>query len=110
MFQVFRLALIVSSLALGLVQPRQAQPLVGDAGPEGKEESAQLTDRFGDPLPRSAIARLGTTRWYHSFWVSAIAFSPDGKLLASAALDQSVRLWDRATGREVRSFILGRDK
>src|SRR5260370_35854268 len=44
MFQVLRFALIVSSLALGLVQPSQAQPLDGDLRPEGKGESRQLTD------------------------------------------------------------------
>ncbi|KAN0087267.1 Quinonprotein alcohol dehydrogenase-like superfamily [Elaphomyces granulatus] len=41
---------------------------------------------------------------YHSSFVTVVAFSLDGRLLASVSLDNKIRLWDTATGTERRAL------
>ncbi len=40
----------------------------------------------------------------HTEWVEGLAFSPDGRLLASAGADRSIRLWNVAERKEIRRF------
>jgi WD40 repeat protein len=43
-------------------------------------------------------------RLHHPGGATTIAFAPDGKWLATSGYDGAIRLWDAATGREVRKL------
>jgi RNA polymerase sigma factor (sigma-70 family) len=77
-------------------------PGQGVARAADQQEQARL-DRLGDPLPPGAILRLGTARLRQPVWVTAIAFTADGKQLVSAS-NHVIRVWDAATGKEVRQL------
>jgi WD40 repeat protein len=77
---------------------------LGSADPAPpKEKAAPAADRYDDPLPPGALRRLGTVRFRHN--TTALAYSPDGKLLASGGRDNVIRLFDAATGKEVRRLV-----
>ena len=40
----------------------------------------------------------------HTDAIASVAFSPDGKRLATASVDKTVRVWEVATGNEVLSL------
>jgi WD40 repeat protein len=65
---------------------------------------AAATRADDQPLPEGAVARLGSHAFRHDHTVSALAFSADGKRLASASWDKTARVWDVETGRELCRF------
>ncbi len=71
----------------GRVQPRRQTNRQRQWGPNS--EALGCADRTGDPLPQGPLG---------SVW--SVSFSPDGKQIASASLDGTVKLWDVLTGQE----------
>jgi WD40 repeat protein len=73
--------------------------LAASGEPTGRPEDQRRLDRYGDPLPPGAIARLGTVRFRHGPVTNTVAFAAGGKVLASSgSLGHCVCLWDAATG------------
>jgi serine/threonine protein kinase len=66
----------------------------GEAGPTRVVRATPFT-------PEHTLTGDGGVVW-------CVAFSPDGKLLASTALDQAIRLWDVVTGT-LRQTLAGHD-
>jgi hypothetical protein len=71
--------------------------------PKSEKQLATRTDRYGDPLPEGAIARIGTTRFRDSSNVYSVCYSPDGKILASIG-SAGVRMWNAVTGKELQNY------
>src|SRR5260370_31925413 len=103
MARLGRRPFLLAFVTLVLVDPTAGEsPGAGtEAAPPKVEESR--TDFYGDPLPPGAIARLGTVRWRARI-ACCLAYSRDGKVLATGNSDFTIRLWDPATGEEIRRF------
>jgi WD40 repeat protein len=61
--------------------------------------AAPLLDRNGYPLPPGAISRLGSVRFRHGGYVSHMAYTPNGKAIATTSQDGFMRLWEAVTGK-----------
>jgi RNA polymerase sigma factor (sigma-70 family) len=75
--------------------------------PEARPDHAES---LGERLPSGALARMGSTQLRHSDTVSFAAYMPNGKALLTAGKDKTVRLWDLATGKELRRFHWGESR
>jgi WD40 repeat protein len=79
-------------------------------GPDGRRlASARLAEVNGAESSQDEAVRIWDTATGqellalkgHTSSVYGVAFSPDGRRLASASLDQTVRVWDAASGKEL---------
>ncbi len=92
-----RFFLIVATSGLPLFPaPTPAAP-----SPQVKEEPRR--DRYGDPLPPGAIARLGSLRFRIPGQIASLAFAPDGKTLAVSSHGR-LFLVDAVSGKRIKRF------
>src|SRR6266702_2319742 len=75
----------------------------GDESREYRVQQEQRQRELEQEPPPSGFKLQHTLRG-HTEEIRQIAWSPDGRLLASGSNDQTVRLWDVATGRQIRAL------
>src|SRR5262249_8895956 len=76
----------------------------GQQATESSPDARPTADSHGDPLPGGALARLGPTRLRHGADITFVAFGPEGKSLITAGQDNTIRLWDLTSRKEIRRF------
>jgi WD40 repeat protein len=86
------LCLLAACLVFSTQRPAHSQ--------SGEARARLDVDSYGDPLPEAALARLGTVRLRHGDAGARIAFSKNGKQLASAGQD-GITVWEVASGKRV---------
>jgi RNA polymerase sigma factor (sigma-70 family) len=96
-------------IGIGIAVPIAADPLDRVAKPVAPSpvavaQSAPAVDLYGDPLPEGAIARLGTVRFRHGGQLQSIAYSPDGKTIASGNFGR-IMLWEAETGKPIARLV-----
>jgi RNA polymerase sigma factor (sigma-70 family) len=98
--------LAVALIIVGTVALASGMMVAGQQDGRSKDEPPPKAEGLPgvDPLPAGARMRLGTMRLRHEALVTRVTFTPDGRGLISSSLDGTARLWDVASGREIRRF------
>lgn len=103
------LMVLGATLAVGVhAEPRPVAAVSGPPahqgprdGPDDRDTPPERNASLETPLPRGAVARLGTTRYRTGEPVARLKLSPDGKRLLTYGGINGVVVWDAQTGERI---------
>jgi WD40 repeat protein len=80
--------------------PAQQAKKEDPAKKEDKKPEPPKKEEKPKPPPEKLIPPLLEIKG-HTDWINKVVYSPDGKRLATASRDRTVKVWDSASGKEV---------
>jgi WD40 repeat protein len=98
--KLLMVAVALPALLIGSASAADTAPTA--TSPDGKVQAR--ADGKTILLTDAASGKVFAKMTGHTDTVTALAFSPDGKSLASGGADKTVRFWDVATGKEIRKL------
>jgi RNA polymerase sigma factor (sigma-70 family) len=105
---VLMLGVLAAGLGAGLSSLRAPKPetpaAASPAAPPARAKNEPRRDRYGDPLPPGAVARLGTLRFRAPGEIKTLAFAPDGKTIAVSS-PVGLFLFDAASGKRIKRLL-----
>lgn len=86
----------IAAVLCGFALASLPAPGVAQKDKKPAPAEAAIRDGFGDPLPKDAIARIGTRRFRipEGRNPESSVLSPDGKFLAVLGLDNDLEIWE----------------
>ncbi len=94
---------------IGVQSDNSPSPAQSDKRGVGVQSGTSANNSQTGPQPREAKPELVLQTGYNNFFgATRLVFSPDGRLLATATFRSStIKLWETATGRELRNLSSG---
>lgn len=90
---------IERQLKLPPATPNRPSPPAPNPQPVVTQKQPQVI-----PKINSSVSPLDKTLTGHCCWVQSVVYSPDGRYLASGSWDNTTKIWEAATGKQLRTL------
>src|SRR5690349_10633041 len=97
--------LAICSVVSGVVSPVARHPADAKVNESQKNPTQAYQPVTSNPDPQTQPRAEVVVQTGHSSYISSVSFSSDGTTLASGSGDNTIKLWDVESGREIRTLM-----